>query len=344
MESWRQYLNQGQVIPACPLTLFPDGTWSETHQRAVLRYYLAAGAGGIAVGVHSTQFAIRDPKHGLYQPILELAAETISQALPTHRNFVRIAGVCGSTRQAISEAEFAKATGYHAGLLSLTALSDATEDQLIAHCQAVSEVLPVIGFYLQPAVGGKVLPYRFWRRFAQLERLVAIKIAPFDRYFTCDVVRAVVEAGRDDVALYTGNDDNIIVDLLTPYCFADQTRFIVGGLLGQWGVWTRRAVELLSAVHAAKQADTIGTHWLSENARLTDANAAIFDARNGFRGCVPGINEVLRRQGLSPSNRCLDPEETLSPGQAEEIERIIAAYPSLTDDDFVQEHLSEWLC
>ena len=346
MEDWREQLMAGQVIPACPLALHEDGSWSQQHQRAVVRYYLAAGAGGLAVGVHSTQFAIRDPKYGLFEPVLRLAAEVFDEAIQggeRRPNFIRIAGICGATTAALKEAHLALGLGYHAGLLSLTALSDAPEGELIEHCQAVAEVMPVIGFYLQPAVGGRVLSYDFWRELAELERLVAIKIAPFNRYFTLDVVRAVAGSGRSDLALYTGNDDNIIADLLTPYRFGDKTLHIVGGLLGQWGVWTRAAVELLDQIRAVRAQSSIDCEWLARNVELTDANAAVFDSGHDFAGCIPGINEVLRRQGLLPSNRCLDPDERLSPGQAMEIDRVSGAYPELTDDAFVAQHLDRWL-
>ncbi|HQZ68579.1 MAG TPA: dihydrodipicolinate synthase family protein [Planctomycetaceae bacterium] len=343
MPKWRDHLNAGQVIPACPLALNEDGSWSEIHQRALIRYYVEAGAGGLAVGVHSTQFAIREPRHGLFRPLLKNVSQWLSDCLPADSPFVRIAGVCGDNAQAISEAEFAVEQGYHAGLLSLTALRDASEDQLIQHCHAVSGVIPIIGFYLQPAVGGRVLSYSFWRRLAEIDRVVAIKMAPFNRYQTWDVVRAVIDSNRDDLTLYTGNDDNIIVDLLTPFVWQGKTRFIVGGLLGQWGVWTQRAVHMLREIQAIRSATSIPIEWLSRAASLTDANAAIFDASNEFAGCIPGINEVLRRQGLLPGNRCLNVVEILSGGQAEELDRVIAAYPELTDDFFVKENLPRWL-
>ncbi len=343
MSPWRNYLNSGQVIPACPLALNNDGSWSELHQRALIRYYVQAGAGGLAVGVHATQFAIRERQHGLFRPLLENVSQWLSECLPADSPFVRIAGVCGDHAQAISEAEFAVEQGYQAGLLSLTALRDAAEEHLIQHCRNVSAVIPIIGFYLQPAVGGRVLSYSFWRRLAENDRVVAIKIAPFNRYQTWDVVRAVIDSGRDDLALYTGNDDNIVVDLLTPFASRGKTRFIVGGLLGQWGVWTQQAVQMLRDIQTVRNAASIPTEWLSRGASLTDANAAIFDAANAFAGCIPGINEVLRRQGLLPGNRCLNVDEILSEGQVEELDRVTAAYPELTDDLFVKENLQRWL-
>ncbi len=341
---WRSHLAAGQAIPACPLTLHSDGRWSERHQRAVLRYYLDAGAGGIAVGVHSTQFAIRDPKHGLFEPLLRFAAEVIDrERAPGTTPLIKIAGLCGETPQAVAEARLATSLGYHAGLLSLTAVAKAPDAIVLEHCRRIAEVMPIVGFYLQPAVGGRVLPYEFWRAFAEIENVVAIKIAPFHRYRTLDVVRAVVDAGRDDIALYTGNDDNIVVDLLTQFPFGDPPRRIVGGLLGQWSVWTRRAVEMLKEIKAARDQPTIPAGWLSTAAALTDANAAVFDAAGEFTGCIPGIMEVLRRQGLAPSNRCLDPNEVLSPGQGEQIDRVAQAYPELVDDTFVRQHLDRWL-
>ena len=342
MDSWREHLNLGQVIPACPLALNEDGTWSRRHQRGLLRYYVESGAGGLAVGVHTTQFAIRDPKHDLFKPVLSACSEWISE-LTQGSPFIKIAGVCGRTPQALEEAEFAMASGYHAGLLSLAAFGEESESDLLRHCEQVSDAIPIIGFYLQSLVGGRVLSHRFWRALCENPRLVAIKIAPFNRYQTIDVVRAVMESGREDVALYTGNDDNIIADLLTPFRYAGQERRIVGGLLGQWAVWTRRAVEMLEEIRQVRLRDSLPFTWLSRNAALTDANAALFDAANEFAGCIPGIHEVLRRQGLMPSIRCLDAEESLSKGQMEEIDRVIQAYDELTDDEFVRANLPRWL-
>ena len=347
-EAVREILLDGQVIPACPLALHADRTWSERHQRALARYYFASGAGGIAVGVHSTQFQIRDAKHGLFEPVLELVAEEFDRlTAPSPRAVVRIAGICGDTGQALGEVASALRFGYHAGLLSLTAVSGLPEERTLEHCRRVAEAIPVVGFYLQPAVGGRVFSFRFWRQFAEIENVVAVKIAPFNRYQTWDVVRAVMEAGRDDIALYTGNDDNIIGDLVTPFNYPvageSKTRFIVGGLLGQWGVWTSGAVRMLENIAEQRGGEALDTSWLEHNVRLTDANAVIFDAAHQFAGCIPGIMEVLRRQGLAPSNACLDPDEVLSPGQAEELNRIARVYPNLHDDRFVEEHLDAWL-
>jgi dihydrodipicolinate synthase/N-acetylneuraminate lyase len=345
--SIRQALHRGLVIPACPLALTAQRKLDERRQRALCRYYDAAGAGGLAVGVHTTQFAIRNPKIGLFEPVLALAADEMSRSLERERGlFIRIAGVCGPTEQALREAVLLHKLGYHAALLSLAALKDADDRKLIDHCRAVAEVIPIVGFYLQPAVGGRVLPYPFWRRFLEIRNVVAVKIAPFNRYQTLDVVRAVAESGRDDVALYTGNDDNIVTDLLTPFRFGEGGKElrIVGGLLGHWAVWTRQAVELLEKCHrAVRQGGAAPADLLRRAIEVTDSNAAFFDAANGFAGCIAGLHEVLRRQGLLEGIWCLDPHEVLSPGQAAEIDRVYRAYPHLNDDAFVAEHRDEWL-
>ena len=331
----RSQLLSGLAIPAHPLALNAARRLDERRQRALSRYYIAAGAGGLAVGVHTTQFAIRDPKHGLFKPVLQLAAEEMNRA---SRPLVRIAGVCGPTKQAVAEVHLLRELGYHAALLSLAALRDADEGALIAHCRIVAEVIPIIGFYLQPSVGGRVLPHAFWRRFAEIENVVAIKIAPFNRYQTLDVVRAVMESGRDDIALYTGNDDNIVADLLTPFRFAGKERRIIGGLLGHWSVWTKRAVELLDRCRHADATPEL----LRLGVEVTDSNAAFFDAANGFRGCIAGLHEVLRRQGLLEGLWCLDEHEALSPGQLAEIDRVYRAYPHLHDDEFIASQRDEW--
>ncbi len=334
-----QQLRAGTVIPACPLALNAARKLDERRQRALVRYYAAAGAGGLAVGVHTTQFAIRDPKIGLFQPVLELVAEELKSANVA----VRIGGICGAASQASHEAELLNRLGYDAGLLSLGALKDATEDELIAHCRAVAEIIPIIGFYLQSAAGGRPLTYSFWRRFAEIQNVVAVKIAPFNRYQTIDMIRAIAESGRNEIVLYTGNDDNIIADLVTPFRFNVNgilvERRFVGGLLGHWAVWTRNAVSLLEECKRA----TDLTDLLRHNIEVTDCNAAFFDAANNFAGCIAGIHEVLRRQGLFEGTWCLDPDETLSPGQSEEIDRVYRAYPHLNDDAFAREHLDEWL-
>jgi dihydrodipicolinate synthase/N-acetylneuraminate lyase len=344
----RSLLARGLVIPAQPLALDAARRLSERHQRAITRYYLEAGAGGVAVGVHSTQFAIRDPRHGLLEPVLSLASEEIDRHVArAGRPVVKIAGLCGPTSQAVEEAARAARLGYHAGLLSLAAMKDAETGALVAHCAEVAAHFPVVGFYLQGAAGGVPLPLEFWRKLAEIENVVAIKVAPFNRYRTIDVVRAVVEAGRHDIVLYTGNDDSIVTDLLTTWTFPHRDRpvhrHIAGGLLGHWGVWTRRAVDQLERIKAARGGKQISAGWLGEAVAVTDMNAALFDAANDFRGCIPGILEVLRRQGLAPSNCCLDPRECLSPGQSEELDRVTRAYPQLVDDDFVAANLDRWL-
>jgi dihydrodipicolinate synthase/N-acetylneuraminate lyase len=346
-------IRSGCVIPAHPLALTPARKLDERHQRALTRYYVAAGAGGVAVGVHTTQFAIRDAQHALLQPVLELAADTARASVPRlgapggsiAQPFALVAGICGRTNEAVNEAELAESLGYDAGLLSLAAMRGGSNGELIAHCRAVAEIIPLVGFYLQPAVGGIPLDYAFWREFAEIPNVVAVKIAPFDRYRTIDVVRAIGASGRDDIALYTGNDDNILGDLVTPFPFGagGAPRRITGGLLGQWAVWTRRAVELLDQARAASESDLIPADLLRAGAALTDANAAVFDVRNAFAGCIAGIHEVLRRQGLMQGTWCLEPNERLSPGQSEEIDRVIRCYPDLTDDDFVAAHLDRWL-
>lgn len=339
-------LAEGCVIPAHPLALDADRRLDERRQRALTRYYLAAGSGGVAVAVHSTQFEIRDPKWNLLRPVLELAADVVRGE--ADRQVLLVAGACGETAQAVAEAELAAELGYSAVLLSPGGLGHLSETELVDRARAVAEVLPVIGFYLQPAVGGRRLSASFWRALADVDGVVAIKIAPFDRYATHDVVRAVCESDRrDEIALYTGNDDNILVDLLTTYRIPVGDRVvekrIVGGLLGQWAVWTRTAVELLDRVRAADTDPAVRQELLSLAPQLTDANAAIFDVAGGFRGCIPGIHEVLRRQELLAGRWCLNPDEDLSPGQAEEIDRVIRSYPHLTDDAFVAEHLDTWL-
>lgn len=342
-----EHFRSGVAIPAHPLALDANRRLDERHQRALSRYYIAAGVGGLAVGVHTTQFAIRDPEVGLFKPVLQLAADEMDRAdAARHQKLVRVGGICGPTAQAVAEATTLRDLGYHAGLLSLAALSKADGRAMIDHCRAVADVLPVVGFYLQPAVGGRALPYAFWRQlFEEVRGVVAVKMAPFNRYQTLDVVRAVVDAGRADVALYTGNDDNIVIDLLTSYRLQTARgetveRRIVGGLLGHWSVWARPAVAMHAKLKAMTSADA-GT--LSLAVQVTDANAAFFDAANGFKGCIAGLHEVLRRQGLLQTILCLDEHEGLSPGQLEEIDRVYRAYPELNDDAFVAEHRDAWL-
>jgi Dihydrodipicolinate synthetase family len=337
-------LRNGVAIPAHPLALDAGRKLDPRRQRALSRYYLDAGAGGLAVGVHTTQFAIREA--GLLEPVLELAARTAAEW--TRAPAIMIAGLCGRTSQAADEARIARGLGYHAGLLSLAALANASEDELIAHAQEIGREIPLVGFYLQPAVGGRVLPVSFWRRFAAIENVIAIKIAPFNRYRTLDVVRGVVEAGAADrVTLYTGNDDHIVLDLVTPFTVATDARAtavrIKGGLLGHWSVWVKTAVELLDRIHAAIAGGSVPSDLLALDSQITDCNGAIFDVANDFHGVIAGCHEILRRQGLLAGIWCLDPNETLGPGQKQEIDRVYAAYPHLNDDAFVRANLERWL-
>ena len=352
-------LRSGCVIPAHPLALLSDNQIDERHQRALTRYYLAAGAGGLAVGVHTTQFAIHKPEVGLYRPVLELAIETARQftALPlgtpygaaARREPIMIAGIAGGTKQAMQEARLARQLGYHIGLLSLTALKGKSIDELINHSRLVAEVIPIMGFYLQQTISQMTLPGEFWQKFVEIPNIHAIKIAPFNRYQTLDVLEAVARSGRaDEIALYTGNDDNIILDLLTRHEFNVDGRpvslRIVGGLLGQWACWTKKAVEHLALIKTIRENKTPVPHDLLTLAgQLTLANKAIFDAENQFRGCISGISYVLKRQGLLKEINTLDPNERLSPGQAERIDSVVRDYPHLTDNDFVKENLHEWL-
>jgi dihydrodipicolinate synthase/N-acetylneuraminate lyase len=344
-------LRSGCVIPAHPLALQSDNRIDERHQRALTRYYLAAGAGGLAVGVHTTQFAIHEPKIGLYRPVLELAIETARQfTAPASRcEPIMIAGIVGDTKQALEEAHVARQLGYHLGLLSLTALKGQSIDELIDHSRRVAEIIPVMGFYLQETISKMTLPAEFWQKFVTIQNVLGIKIAPFNRYQSLDVLEAVARSGRaDEIALYTGNDDNIILDLLTRHEFnidgQPVSLRIVGGLLGQWACWTKKAVEHLARIKAIRENNTPVPHDLLTLAgQLTLANKAIFDAENQFRGCISGISYVLKRQGLLKDIKTLDPGEQLSDGQAERIDRIIRDYPYLTDDEFVKENLNQWL-
>ncbi|MBL8207404.1 MAG: dihydrodipicolinate synthase family protein [Blastocatellia bacterium] len=340
----KEALLGGLVIPAHPLALDAERKFDERRQQALTRYYCDAGAGGIAVGVHTTQFAIRDSRIGLFAPVLRLAMTTMREwEEHSGKQLVKIAGVCGATEQAVGEAAFAREVGYDIGLLSLAALRDATMDELIQHCRRVAEAIPLFGFYLQPAVGGRLLGYEFWRKFLEIENVVGIKVAPFNRYQTLDVVRALAESGREsEVALYTGNDDNIVADLLTEFRVAGKRLHFVGGLLGHWAVWTKRAVELLDDIKAARIGGN-AFEVLARSAEVTDANAAFFDAQNHFAGCIAGLHEILRRQGLLAGRWCLEPDEDLSPGQLAEIDRVHRSYPHLHDDAFVQENLERWL-
>ena len=333
-------LRRGTVIPAHPLALDAQRRLDARRQRALTRYYLDAGAGGLAVGVHATQFAIRE--RGLYEPVLKLAADEARAW--AKRPLVMIAGLSGKTAQAKQEAAVALAQGYHAGMLSLATMQGASVDELVAHCAAVATEIPLVGFYLQPAVGGIHLPAQFWRRFCEIDNVIAVKIAPFNRYRTLDVVKGLVAARAEErVTLYTGNDDHIVLDLLSPFAVMrgnEEVRVrIKGGLLGHWSVWTKYAVELLDKLQKAKPSEDL----LALDSKVTDANSAFFDVAHDFAGCIPGCHEVLRRQGLLEGTWCLDPQEVLSPGQAGEIDRVYAAYPEMNDDAFVRENLSKWL-
>ena len=341
-------LFNGTVIPALPLALDKNRQLDEQRQRALIRYYLDAGAGGVAVGVHTTQFEIRLPKVNLYGKILEIAKEefdSFTSAYP--KPIIRIAGVIGKTNQAAKEAKLALKNGYHAVLLSLAAFGDTNNDEIIKHCKTIADIIPVIGFYLQTDVGGRILDVDFWREFAKIENVIAIKMAPFNRYQTFDVVRAVAESGRgEEIALYTGNDDNILVDLLAEYAIQRGEKLIkkriVGGLLGHWAVWTKSAVKLLEDVKNGKFDNNIQQALKLAN-QITDSNAAFFDSANNFAGCIVGIHEVLRRQGLLEGRWTLNEKEVLSPGQSEQIDRVYNAYPHLNDDKFIAENLKRWL-
>ena len=340
----RQLIAEGTVIPAHPLALDANRALDKKHQRALTRYYIDAGAGGLAVGVHTTQFAIRDI--GMYRPVLELAAETAANW--TTRPLAMVAGLAGPTQQAITEARTARGIGYHAGLLSLAAMKSASEDEIIAHCKAVAQEIPLVGFYLQPAVGGVILGANFWRRFAEIDNVVAIKIAPFNRYRTLDVLRGVAAAGTlDRITLYTGNDDHILLDLALPFDLRDNgvaiRTHIRGGLLGHWSVWTASAVKQFEICRAAQSQGAVPDELLALDARVTDCNGAFFDVANDFHGCIAGCHEVLRRQGLLQGIWCLDPAEALSPGQSGEIDRVYREHADLSDDGFVAANLARWL-
>ncbi len=341
----KSLLSSGTVIPAHPLALNESRQFDEERQRGLTRYYMASGAGGVAVGVHSTQFEIRDPGINLYDTVLRVASEEIDAA-KLDRPFIKVAGICGPTAQAVAEAELALKYGYDMGLLSMGGLQGWTEKEILQRVRDVAAVIPVIGFYLQPSVGGRIFTYEFWREFAEIKNIEAIKVAAFNRYQTLDVVRAVCSSGRArEIDLYTGNDDNIVADLLTRYSFEVDGKVVekefVGGLLGHWAVWTQKAVRLLEEVKACKASGNAGiAELLTKGIDVTDMNAAIFDPAHSFHGCIPGIHEVLRRQGLLEGRWCLNPKEELSPGQMEEIDRVSKAYPELTDDEFVKELLA----
>jgi len=340
-----QFLQQGTVIPAHPLALNQQLELDEMRQRRLTRYYMASGAGGVAVGVHTTQFEIRRPEINLLEPVLRLAAEEIEK-VNLKKPFIKVAGIVGPTQQAVKEAELAVKYGYHLGLVSMGGLSSYSEDELIKRAEEISNIIPVFGFYLQPAVGGRVLSYSFWEKFSAIPGIYAIKVAAFNRYQTLDVVRAVCSSPRrNEIALYTGNDDNIMADLITPYRFTINGEVIekrfVGGLLGHYAVWTKTSVTLFNEIKQRIAHNSEIENLLAKGIEVTDMNAAIFDAAHAFKGCIAGIHEVLRRQGLMEGTWCLNPEEKLSPAQSEEIDRVYKMYPYLTDDDFVRQFISE---
>lgn len=347
-ESKLKLLRDGTVIPAHPLALDGNRKLNEKYQRALTRYYIDAGAGGIAVGVHSTQFEIRDPEFNLYEPVLRIAAQEVDSSI-LRRPFLKIAGVCGPVKQAVKEATTAAELGYDMVLLSMGGLGSLSEEQLLERARIIADIIPVFGFYLQPAAGGRILSYDFWKSFSDIPNVLAIKTAPFNRYQTLDVIRAVCASSRkDEISIYTGNDDNIVNDLLTTYRFningKTVEKDITGGLLGHWAVWTKRAVDLLATIKSHKQSSSlIDAEWLTLNTQVTDANAAFFDPSHQYKGCISGIHEVLKRQGLMENILCLSEEEVLSPGQSEEIDRVYKDYPDLNDDDFVSENLKKWL-
>jgi len=341
-----ELLQEGTVIPAHPLALNADRKLDEGRQRLLTQYYLASGAGGIAVGVHSTQFEIRNKGIDLLEPVLRLAIEEIEKAQLSHP-FIKVAGIVGPTEQAVREAELASELGYDLGLLSAGGLGHLSEHELIKRAEKVAEVIPLFGFYLQPAVGGRLLSFDFWRDFSEIPNVKAIKMAPFNRYQTLDVLRGICSSSRfEEIAVYTGNDDNIVADLLTDFRFTVngeiREKSVVGGLLGHWAVWTQKAVSLLEEIKRSKREGDAGllNELLTRGVEVTDANAVVFDAHNDFHGCIPGIHEILRRQGLLEGRWCLNPKEELSPGQMEEIDRIYASYPHLNDDAFVHDFLS----
>jgi len=339
MKSALQLLHEGTVIPAIPLVLDNNRKFNPQGQRLLVNYYLAAGSGGVAVGVHTTQFEIRQPQYNLLEPVLSCAIDVIKEFEKANgKHIVKVAGVCGETEQAVSEAVLAKKLGFDAVLLSPGGLSHCDDAYLLERTRQVAGIMPVIGFYLQTAVGGRALPYEYWRKLAEIEGLAAIKCAAFDRYQTIDVMRGVSDSSRaDKIAMYTGNDDTIVFDLVSSYNFGGREIRFVGGLLGHWSVWTRKTVEIFDEIKRAVREGAISARLMLLANQVTDANAAFFDAKNSFAGCIAGLHEVLRRQGLMQNIYCLNPNEALSPGQLKEIDRVYRAYPHLNDDEFVKE-------
>ena len=343
-----QKLAKGTVIPATPLALTQERKFDEKRERMLMRYYMDAGVGGIASCVHTTQFQVRDPKIGLFRPILEVVSDEVEKfEKRTGKALVKVAGVCGKIDQAVKEAELAKELGYDAVLLSPGGLADYDEDMMIKRTEEVAKIMPVIGFYLQSSVGGKHFSYNYWQRLCEIDNVVAVKSAPFNRYQTLDVVRAAATSSRrDKIALYTGNDDNIVIDLLTKYKFEENgvtyEKQFVGGLLGHWSVWAKKVVEMFEMLKKEAAKDSISADMLVLANQVTDANAAFFDTANNFAGCIAGLHYVLKKQGIFENIFCLDENETLSPGQAEEIERVYRMYPHLNDDEFIKENLCKW--
>lgn len=343
-----EILKAGTVIPATPLALDENRNFDEYSQRLLMKYYLNCGVGGIATAVHSTQFEIRDPKVKLFEPILKLVSDEITDfENKTGKVIVKVAGVCGKTEQAVNEAEIAQKYGYDAVLLSPGGLNDLSEGELIERTKAVAAVMPVIAFYLQTAVGGRRFSYNYWQQICEIPNVVAIKAAPFNRYMSLDVARAAALSSRDDeITLYTGNDDNIVVDLLTTYKFdidgKHYEKGFDGGLLGHWSVWTKRAVELFELCKQEKKKSGISAEMLSLANAVTDTNAVLFDGANNFAGCISGLHYVLKKQGLMKSLNCINPDEKLSLGQEKEFDRIYNMYPELFDDDFVKENIDAW--
>ena len=336
-----EILHAGTVIPAIPLALNENREFDVESQRRMVRYYMAAGSGGVAAAVHSTQFEIRDPKHNLLRPVLEtVISEMETFEAKTGKVLVRISGVCGLAEQACKETQLAKELGFDAVLLSPGGLNALSEEELLERTRAVAKVMPVVGFYLQEAVGGRKLSREYWRQLADIPNVVAIKCACFERYRTQDLVKGVMESSRaDEVALYTGNDDHIVLDLLTPFVHEGKKKYFVGGLLGQWSVWTNRAVEIFERCKAARESGMIDAELLTVAEHLTEANGAVFDVANRFAGCIPGLHYVLMKQGLMKGTWCLNPDEVLSEGQAELIDTLWRIYPEVADDAFVAEFL-----
>ncbi len=340
-----EILHAGTVIPATPLMLDSNRKFDKAMQKRLTRYYLEAGVGGIATAVHTTQFEIRKPEINLYETVISSVMDTINEyEEETGKVIVKVAGVCGDIEQATKEATLAKNLGFDAVLLSTGGLDSWSEDALVERAKVIAGIIPVILFSMQTAVGGRKFSYAYWEKAAEIEGVVAVKCASFNRYQTHDIVRAMTLSSRaDKIALYTGNDDNIVIDLATEYVFeADgetKRAEIVGGLLGHWCAWTKKAVEIF---HGIKSGEIKGEKLLSLAAAVTDTNSAFFDTTNNFAGCIAGVHEVLRRQGFTDGIYLLNPEEQLSDGQFEEIDRVYRMYPELNDDAFAKEFIANY--